>query len=80
VNFWTSSWDSLEREKARLFTAARFRSLRIRVMSSSSLEASSGVTTGLGERPSLFCEFLVRNWIVNLGAKRRAYLLGTASM
>jgi hypothetical protein len=59
VNFWTSSWDSLEREKARLLTAARLRSFRTRVISSSSLEASSGVTTGFGERPSFFWGMLV---------------------
>jgi hypothetical protein len=50
VNLWTSSCDSLEMEKARLFTAARFRSSRTLLMSSSSLEASAGVTTAsLGE-------------------------------
>lgn len=50
VNFWTSSWDSLEREKARLFTAERLSSSRMRLMSSSSLDASFGVTTAsLGE-------------------------------
>jgi hypothetical protein len=50
VNFWTSSWDSLETEKARLLTAARLRSLRTRVMSSSSESASSGGTSVVGER------------------------------
>jgi len=60
VNFWTSSWDSLEMEKARLLTAARLRSLRTWMMSSSSFEASSGVTIGFGERLSLFCGVLIR--------------------
>ena len=50
VNFWTSSCDSLEMEKARLFTAARLRSSRTLLMSSCSLAASAGVTTAsLGE-------------------------------
>jgi hypothetical protein len=50
VNFWTSSWDSLEMEKARLLTAARLRSLRTRVMSSSSEPASTGGMSVTGER------------------------------
>jgi hypothetical protein len=50
VNFWSSSWDSLEMEKARLLTAARLRSLRTRVMSSSSEAASAGGTSVVGER------------------------------
>jgi len=50
VNFWTSSCDSLEIENARLFTAARLRSSRMRLMSSVSEAASVGVTTfSLGE-------------------------------
>jgi hypothetical protein len=47
-------------EKARLLTAARLRSLRTWMMSSSSFEASSGVTIGFGERLSLFCGVLIR--------------------
>jgi hypothetical protein len=54
VNFWTSSWDSLEKEKARLLTAARLRSLRTRVISSSSEAASPGGTSAVGERFFLF--------------------------
>ena len=60
VNFWTSSWDSLEMEKARLFTAARLRSSRTLLMSSSSLEASAGVTTASFGESFLSCEVDVR--------------------
>lgn len=50
VNFWTRSWDSLEKEKALLLTAARLRSSRMRFISSVSEAASVGVTTfSLGE-------------------------------
>jgi hypothetical protein len=52
VNFWTSSCDSLDTEKARLLMADRLRSSRILLISFSSERASFGVTTfSLGERP-----------------------------
>ena len=54
VNFCTSSCDSLEIENARLFTAARFRSSRTLLMSSSSFEASAGSIVSLGTS-SLSC-------------------------
>lgn len=59
MNCWTNCWDSLEREKARLLTADRFRSSRTRFMSSVSFVASSGETTGAGWRPSGFLPWVI---------------------
>lgn len=77
VNFWTSSCDSFETEKARLLMAERLRSSRILLMSSSSERASFGVTTfSLGE--TAFSWRLLA-WSVLEWVLAGSYLLGAHS-